>query len=233
MSKYKIEYIVDSNYFSNVGTYLCRRWCWVYPDVRWGEVQLLCHFLQFRVSNVRLCGIRASHQFDTHSVPTLNVMLEVMTKQRSKLSNWRTAHVHNCAKIRMKEEWADIRTIAAGVCHLSLLRTSFFFLWRIRASDLVSFQNKSENYQSYRKFVGSLRRGISPSQGHCLHRTTQWHRKSIHLCLECDSNPRSQCSNGRKQFVPMSSAIAILNPWNFLRTFLKWALCQLMCIQRG
>jgi hypothetical protein len=42
--------------------------------------------------------------------------------------------------------------------------------------------------------------GISPSQGRYLHK----HRINAdkHPCLEWDSNPRSQCSRGRRQFMP-------------------------------
>jgi hypothetical protein len=46
--------------------------------------------------------------------------------------------------------------------------------------------------------------GISPSQGLYIH--TQQHKHRInahkHPCLEWDSNPRFQCSSGRRQFMP-------------------------------
>jgi hypothetical protein len=52
--------------------------------------------------------------------------------------------------------------------------------------------------------VGLLGRGISLSQGRYIH--TGKHKNSInahrHPCLDCDSNPRSQCLSGRKQFIP-------------------------------
>jgi hypothetical protein len=56
------------------------------------------------------------------------------------------------------------------------------------------------------QLVGLLRRGIGPTQGLYLHGTTQ-HRKfaDTHPCLEWDSNPRSQCSSGRGQYVPQIS----------------------------
>jgi hypothetical protein len=50
--------------------------------------------------------------------------------------------------------------------------------------------------------VGHLERGISPSQGRYLHREQHKHR---YPCLECDSNPRSQCSNGRRRFIPYTA----------------------------
>jgi len=51
--------------------------------------------------------------------------------------------------------------------------------------------------------VGLLRRGIGPTQGLYLHRTTL-HRKNAdtHLCPEQDSNVWSQSSSGRRQYVP-------------------------------
>jgi hypothetical protein len=56
----------------------------------------------------------------------------------------------------------------------------------------------------YTQPVGLLARGISPSQGRYLH--TEQHKHIInahrHLCLEWDSNPRSQCSNERRWFMP-------------------------------
>jgi hypothetical protein len=52
--------------------------------------------------------------------------------------------------------------------------------------------------------VGLLGRGISPSQG--LYQNTGQNKHRIiayrHPCLKCDSNPRSQCSSGRRQFMP-------------------------------
>jgi hypothetical protein len=48
--------------------------------------------------------------------------------------------------------------------------------------------------------VGLLGRGISPSQGRYVHK----HRINVrkHQCLEWDSNPRPQCSSGRRRFMP-------------------------------
>jgi hypothetical protein len=48
-----------------------------------------------------------------------------------------------------------------------------------------------------RRTVGRTHgRGISPSQGHYLHRINA----DRHQCLEWDSNPQSQCSSGRRQY---------------------------------
>jgi hypothetical protein len=46
--------------------------------------------------------------------------------------------------------------------------------------------------------------GISPSQGSYLHTGQHRHRTNEHRhpCLEWDSNPRSQCLGGRRQFMP-------------------------------
>jgi hypothetical protein len=55
--------------------------------------------------------------------------------------------------------------------------------------------------------VGLLGRVISPSQGPYLHTEQHKHRINSHrhLCLEWDSNPRSQRSIERKQFVPQTA----------------------------
>jgi hypothetical protein len=56
----------------------------------------------------------------------------------------------------------------------------------------------------YTQSVGLLRRGISLSQGR--HLQTEQHKHRInthrHPCLEWDSNPQSQCSSGRRRFLP-------------------------------
>jgi hypothetical protein len=58
---------------------------------------------------------------------------------------------------------------------------------------------------SYTQAVGLLRRGISPSQGLYLHTEQHKHRINTqyrHPCLKWDSNPRSQLSSERTQFMP-------------------------------
>jgi hypothetical protein len=49
--------------------------------------------------------------------------------------------------------------------------------------------------------VGLFWRGISPSQSRYLHSEQHKHRinSDTHPCFEWDSNPRSQCSSGRRQ----------------------------------
>jgi hypothetical protein len=49
--------------------------------------------------------------------------------------------------------------------------------------------------------------GISPSEGRCLHTEQHKHRINAlsHPCLEWDWNPRSQCSSGRRQFIPYAA----------------------------
>jgi hypothetical protein len=56
----------------------------------------------------------------------------------------------------------------------------------------------------YTQSVGLLGRGISPSQGRYLYRRQHKHRINSHrhLCLKWDWNPRSQCSSGRRWFMP-------------------------------
>jgi hypothetical protein len=51
--------------------------------------------------------------------------------------------------------------------------------------------------------VGLLGREISPSQGRYLHTGHHKHRINTHRhpCLKWDSNPRSQCLSGRRQFM--------------------------------
>jgi hypothetical protein len=48
------------------------------------------------------------------------------------------------------------------------------------------------------QLVGLLGRGIIPTQG--IYNTIQ-KNADTHPCLEWDSNPRSQCSSGRRQYV--------------------------------
>jgi hypothetical protein len=57
----------------------------------------------------------------------------------------------------------------------------------------------SLQFLNLRQPVGLLGRGISWTQGRYLTQTQNKHR---HPCLECDSNPRSKCSSGRRQFMP-------------------------------
>jgi hypothetical protein len=59
--------------------------------------------------------------------------------------------------------------------------------------------------ESYTQSVGLLEWGISPSQGRFLHTDQHKHRINAfrHPCFEWDSNlKRSQCSSGRRQFMP-------------------------------
>jgi hypothetical protein len=52
--------------------------------------------------------------------------------------------------------------------------------------------------------IGLFERGNSPSQGSYLHTGQHKHRINAHShpCLKCDSNPRSRCPSGRRQFMP-------------------------------
>jgi hypothetical protein len=53
--------------------------------------------------------------------------------------------------------------------------------------------------------VELLWREISPSQGRYLHSGQHKQNKRKHPCLEWDSNPRSQCSSGRRRFMPQTA----------------------------
>jgi hypothetical protein len=71
---------------------------------------------------------------------------------------------------------------------------------------------------SYTQSVGLLGRGISLSQGRYLHAQQHKHRINAykHQCLKRDSNPRSQCMSGRRQFMsqtarPLWPATALLS----------------------
>jgi hypothetical protein len=57
----------------------------------------------------------------------------------------------------------------------------------------------SLQFLNLRQPVGLLGQAISPSQGRYLTQSQNNHR---HTCLECNSNPRSQCSSGRRRFIP-------------------------------
>jgi hypothetical protein len=59
----------------------------------------------------------------------------------------------------------------------------------------------------YTQSVALHGRVISPSQGRYLHTGQHKHRTNAHRhpCLECDSNPRSLCSSGRRQFMPQTA----------------------------
>jgi hypothetical protein len=59
---------------------------------------------------------------------------------------------------------------------------------------------------SYIQSAGLLRQEISPTQGRYLHTGEHKHRINAHRhpCLEWDSNPRSQRSSERRQFMPQT-----------------------------
>jgi hypothetical protein len=60
------------------------------------------------------------------------------------------------------------------------------------------------SFSSYTQSVGPLGRGISLSQGRYLQKEQHKHRINPHRqpCLQWYSNPQSQCSSWRKQFMP-------------------------------
>jgi hypothetical protein len=77
----------------------------------------------------------------------------------------------------------------------------FFFLWRVRSCGLFPFQNESESCEFYRKLERPLGRGISPSQGSCLHKTASTETMKTQPCLQWSSYPLSQSSSRRKHFL--------------------------------
>jgi hypothetical protein len=83
--------------------------------------------------------------------------------------------------------------------HYSFINSSMALQPFIRPWPLLQFHNLFYTDQT----VGFLERVISPSQGRYLH--TEQHRHITnahrHPCLEWDSNPRSQRSSERRQFM--------------------------------
>jgi hypothetical protein len=63
------------------------------------------------------------------------------------------------------------------------------------------------NFLIYAQSVGLLGRGISPSQGRYINTEQHKHRINAqgHPCLEWDSNPRFQCTSGRRRFMPLKA----------------------------
>jgi hypothetical protein len=59
----------------------------------------------------------------------------------------------------------------------------------------------------FTQLVGLLGWGISPSQGRYLHTGQHKHRINAHRrpCLKWDSNTRSQCLSGQRQFMPQTA----------------------------
>jgi hypothetical protein len=85
-------------------------------------------------------------------------------------------------------------------------------LWTLAASTYLPTYSSAAlvdlgrfcSFLIYTQSVRLLRRRISPSQGRYLHTEQHKHRlnEHIHTCLEWDSNPRPQCSSGRRRFMP-------------------------------
>jgi hypothetical protein len=93
-----------------------------------------------------------------------------------------------------------LRTTGHGVCFFKLLYLAIYgFTALVDLRPIFSVL-----ILVYTQSVGLLGQGISPSQG--LYLQTEQHKHRIkahrHPCLEWDSNPRSQCSRGRRRFMP-------------------------------
>jgi hypothetical protein len=79
------------------------------------------------------------------------------------------------------------------------------YLWSIYGSTALCWALAAFSVSwSYTQSVGLLEGGISLSQGRYLHTEQRKHRMNEHRhpCLERDSNPRSQRSSERSQFMP-------------------------------
>jgi hypothetical protein len=103
-------------------------------------------------------------------------------------------------------------------CYIFIVHPSYLFYLSIYLSICLSIHlsvclwlysplldlGRFFSFLIYTQSVGLLGRGISQPSGHYLH--TGQHRHGInahrHPRLEWDSNPRSQCSSRRKQFMP-------------------------------
>jgi hypothetical protein len=104
-----------------------------------------------------------------------------------------------------KNQWNASNAQCASFMQKSEAKYFFFFFFffffsyshlehRASVKCFVSLQ-----LLNLRQLLGFLGRGISPSQGRYLTQTQNKHR---HPCLECDSNPQSQRSSGRRDFMP-------------------------------
>jgi hypothetical protein len=105
-----------------------------------------------------------------------------------------------------------------------LLQYVFTAWWLVKHRDNFTFTF----YESIGHLVGLLERGIGPTQGLYLHRTTQTQRNAdTHPCLEWDSNPRFQCSSGQRQYVtqtarPLGSALMFYEVTKFIEQSPSW-----------
>jgi hypothetical protein len=93
--------------------------------------------------------------------------------------------------------------VTSGIFQLRFLVSKHLSLWLYGPLDLGRFFS----FLIYTQSVGLLGRGISPSQGRYLHTDQHKHRINAkrNPCLEWDSNPRPQCSSGRRRFMPQTA----------------------------
>jgi hypothetical protein len=111
-----------------------------------------------------------------------------------------------------------------GVSLSLSLSSCFPPLWSIGHpwNDLFHF-----SFLILRQSVGLLGRGISPSQGSYLYK----HRinTDICTCLEWDSNPRSQRSSGRRQFMPYTTRPLWVRGYDIRQTPKRKNDCHMGC----
>jgi hypothetical protein len=97
----------------------------------------------------------------------------------------------------------EVRHSDGFTCHIMHTSLSLFLLllplWNIGHpwNALLHFSSLI-----LRQSVGFLWRGISQSQGRYLYKATRWQNTCRHPYFEWDSNPWSQCSSIRRQFMP-------------------------------
>jgi hypothetical protein len=104
--------------------------------------------------------------------------------------SWSFGEEKNLAPSGMQRPWLYRMSSLNKIYHRIVSPT--FTVVRDRLGPVAfPFSEFIWNYKSYRQSVGLLGWGISPSQGCCLHGTSQTQKKAdMPYCLEWDSNPR-------------------------------------------
>jgi hypothetical protein len=127
---------------------------------------------------------------NTHFV--IIIIIVTMTKQKKRCKNvlWKTRKYLNFIETGKLDRWTKLNENSLDLsihgC-TALVDIDRFF------SCLI-----------HKESAGLLGRGFRPSQGRYLHAEQRKYRINAHRhpCLEWDSNPRSQCSSGRRRFMP-------------------------------
>jgi hypothetical protein len=132
------------------------------------------------------CSSETSVVFQRTFFPKCRLIFRQTTRRYSQED--RNLHNHRCENLKSYDIW----NIVLPVC-LSVYSSTVLLLDLGRVFSFVILYT-----------VGLLGRQISPSQGRYLHTEQHNHRPNAHRhpCLEWDSNPRSQRSSERRQFMP-------------------------------